>query len=351
MRDLLIIDGGQGEGGGQILRTALALSLVTGRPCRVERIRAGRQKPGLLRQHLTAVQAAVQVSSGRAEGAELGSSLLTFVPGRVRGGDLQFAVGTAGSATLVLQSVLPALMLAPQASRVTLEGGTHNPSAPPFDFLQRSLLPLLRRMGAGVTGSLERHGFYPAGGGRFTVEIEPATRLRPLVLRDRGPVTKSARALVSGLPEGIGTRELKTVHEKLGVPWTSLHVESLTTSPGPGNVLLIDLASDGVTEVVTGFGEKSVPAGVVADRACAEARAYLAAGVPVGRHLADQLLLPLALAGGGEFRTLSPTRHTTTNADVIRQCLDVPIVLSTTDGVCTVTINDRGAQAPHETTS
>lgn len=348
MRDLLIIDGSQGEGGGQILRSALALSLVTGAPCRVERIRAGRQKPGLLRQHLTAVQAAVQVSGGSAKGAELGSGLLTFVPGRVRGGDLQFAVGTAGSATLVLQAVLPALMLAPEASRVTLEGGTHNQSAPPFDFLQRSLLPLLGQMGAGVTAALGRHGFYPAGGGRFTVEIEPVARLRPLVLRDRGPVTKSARALVSGLPEGIGTRELKTVHEKLGVPWTALQVETVT-SPGPGNVVLIDLVSEHVTEVVTGFGEKSVPAGVVADRACSEARAYLAAGVPVGRHLADQLLLPLALAGGGVFRTLPPTRHTTTNAEVIRQFLDVPIALSTTDGVCTVTINDPGAWAPNET--
>lgn len=351
MRDVFIIDGSQGEGGGQILRTALALSLVTGQPCRIERIRAGRQKPGLLRQHLTAVQAAVQVSGGRAEGAELGSSTVTFAPGRVPGGDHHFAVGTAGSATLVLQAVLPALMLAPQASRVTLEGGTHNPLAPPFDFLQRSLLPLLARMGVGATATLDRHGFYPAGGGRFTVEIEPATRLRPLALRTRGPVTKSARALVSGLPEGIGTRELKTVHEKLGVPWASMRAETLTTSPGPGNVLLIDLASEDVTEVVTGFGEKNVPAGVVADRACTEARAYLAAGVPVGRHLADQLLLPLALAAGGEFRTLPPTRHTTTNVDVIRRFLEVPIDLVTAEGVCTITINNHGAAAPHEQTS
>lgn len=325
MRDIITIDGSQGEGGGQILRTALALALVTGRPFRIEGIRAGRPKPGLLRQHLTAVQAAELVGNATVEGATLGARSLAFIPGAVRGGDVHLAVGTAGSTTLVLQAVLPALLTAPVPSRIELEGGTHNPYAPPFEFLQRTLLPLLGRMGARVEVTLHGHGFYPAGGGRVTVEVQPCERLQPLSLLRRGPVRVSARALTSAIPERVGTRELSVVQRRLDVPWTSLTSQVVTTSPGPGNVLLIELASDEVTEVVTGFGEKGVSAQDVADAACTEARTYLQADVPVGVHLADQLLVPLALAGGGTFRTLTPSAHTLTNIAVIGQFLELPI--------------------------
>ena len=171
---MLTINGSQGEGGGQILRTALAMSLVTGKPFRIVRIRAGRKKPGLLRQHLTAVQAAAQIGQATVEGAAIGSQELTFTPGEIRPGEYRFAVGTAGSATLVLQAVLPALLTAPGLSVLTLEGGTHNPFAPPFDFLHRSYLPLVNRMGPTVEARLERPGFYPAGGGKFVVTVEPA---------------------------------------------------------------------------------------------------------------------------------------------------------------------------------
>src|SRR5262245_2007058 len=164
MRDWITIDGSAGEGGGQILRTALALSLVTARPFRIERIRAGRPKPGLLRQHLTAVQAAAKVGAARISGAEVGSLELTFEPTGLRGGAYDFAVGTAGSATLVLQTLLPALLRAREPSQLTIEGGTHNPYAPPFDFLARTFLPVLRRMGAAIEARLEAPGFYPAGG-------------------------------------------------------------------------------------------------------------------------------------------------------------------------------------------
>jgi RNA 3'-terminal phosphate cyclase (ATP) len=339
MRELLHIDGNQGEGGGQVLRTSLALSLVTGRPFRIEAIRAGRSKPGLLRQHLTAVRAAAAVSGATVDGDDLGGMVVTFAPGQVRGGQFHLAVGTAGSATLVLQAILPALLLASQPSRVVLEGGTHNPFAPPFDFLDRTFLPLVQRMGGRVTARLERHGFHPAGGGRFTVDVEPASRLEPLVLLERGSTRLTARALVSDVPEGVAARELKVVHERLGVPWTDLESVVVDTSPGPGNVLVIAIASDAVTEVVTGFGEKGIGAGVVAGRACDEAREYLAAGVPVGAHLADQLLVPMALAGGGSFRTLAPSRHATTNAAVVRQFVDVDVVFANeADGTCTVTM-------------
>lgn len=327
MSALVNIDGSQGEGGGQILRSALALSLVTGRPFLITRIRASRQKPGLLRQHLTAVQAAVAIGAARVVGAEVGSTTLEFAPSRLDGGEYRLAVGTAGSATLVLQAVLPALLVATAPTRLTLEGGTHNPSAPPFDFLARTFLPLIRRMGADIDLALDAHGFYPAGGGRFTVSIRPGRALTPLVLLQRGDVTVRARGLVASLPEQIAKRELDVVRRRLGIDRTGCSIQRIDTSPGPGNVLMIEIASPEVTEIVTGFGMKGVTAERVADEACDDVRGYLDAGAPVGAHLADQLLLPMALAGGGVFRTVKPSAHTITNADVIRQFVDIPIAL------------------------
>jgi RNA 3'-terminal phosphate cyclase (ATP) len=339
MTDWITIDGSEGEGGGQILRTALALSLVTGRPFRIEAIRAARRKPGLLRQHLTAVHAAAEVSDARVSGAELGSRSLSFEPSQVRGGDYRLAVGTAGSATLVLQTVLPGLLFAREPSRLTLEGGTHNPYAPPFDFLAKTFLPILRRMGASVEVSLETYGFYPAGGGRFTVAIEPCATFGRLSLLERGATRVHARAIVALLSENIAKRELSIVRERLEIDRVSCRVETVDTSVGPGNVLMIVIESETVSEVVTGFGVKGVSAEKVASNACDEAQAYIAGCVPVGIHLADQLLIPMALGGGGTFRSLKPTAHTITNADVIRRFLDVTIAVELeSDGTYRVSV-------------
>src|SRR5512136_2571133 len=179
---MITIDGSQGEGGGQILRTSLALSLVTGQPFRMERIRAKRQKPGLLKQHLTAVEAAKTVGCAEVTGAALGSQTLEFKPGPVTPGNYRFAVGTAGSATLVLQTVLPPLLVASGPSTLTLEGGTHNPFAPPFDFLARCFAPVVERMGPRIELKLHRPGFFPAGGGQFEAQITPVNRLKPIDL-------------------------------------------------------------------------------------------------------------------------------------------------------------------------
>ena len=328
---MLTIDGSLGEGGGQILRSSLALSMVTGRPFRIEKIRAGRKKPGLLRQHLTAVRAAGEVCAATMTGASMRSGELTFEPGRVRPGRYAFAVGTAGSATLVLQTVLPALMFADGASQLTLEGGTHNPWAPPFDFLARTLLPLLGQTGAVVTASLERPGFYPAGGGKFEVSIEPGGEARRIDLLERGQiVSRRGRALVARLPDEIAERELDVVHRNLGWSRDDLRVERVDNSAGPGNVVMLEIVSEHVTEVFTGFGQVRVGAGVVAGHAVREAKQYLAAGVPVGGHLADQLLVPMALVGG-RFRTIAPTRHTRTNIDLIQRFVDVEITASKVD--------------------
>ncbi len=345
MSDHIVIDGAAGEGGGQILRSALALSLVTLQPFRIERIRAGREKPGLLRQHLTAVQAAALVGGGRVRGAELGSSTLEFEPSEVRGGTYHLAVGTAGSATLVLQAVLPALLMAREPSRLTLEGGTHNPFAPPFDFFAKTFVPTLRRMGAHIDVTLERHGFYPAGGGRFTVDVSPSARLDPLSLVTRGQTTIRARALIASLPERIARRELARVQQRLSLDRTRCEVDVVTSSAGPGNVLMIDVESSSLTEVITGFGMKGVTSEQVAARACDEVRAYVDADVPVGRYLADQLLVPMALAGASSIRTMAPTAHTTTNIEVIRRFLDVPIVVHDEDGVrCRIDVGHAGKE-------
>lgn len=319
------IDGSRGEGGGQVLRTSLALSLVTGTPFRMTGIRAGRSRPGLLRQHLTGVRAAEAVGGAEVSGAELGSQELTFRPGRVRAGDYHFAVGTAGSATLVLQTVLPALLFAPGPSTLVLEGGTHNPAAPPYDYLERVYLPLLNRMGPKVDSTLERPGFFPVGGGRFHVSVTPAA-LRPLELLERGEVVRrTVRAMVAQLPFDIAQREAETARALLGWAAGEARGETWEGSPGPGNVVSVEVESEHVTERFTAFGEKRVPAEQVATRAAEEARRYLAAGVPVGEHLCDQLLLLCALARGGAFRTLALDSHSITQVETFAHFLDVRV--------------------------
>lgn len=338
---MITIDGSQGEGGGQILRTALALSLVTGQSFRIEKIRAGRQKPGLLRQHLTALEAATQVGNATVDGAALGAKELTFKPGKVTAGDYRFSVGTAGSATLVLQTLLPALIVGRADSTLILEGGTHNPHAPPFHFLASAFLPLVTRMGPGLAASLERAGFYPAGGGRFSVAIKPAARLQPFQLMERGEArSRSARAIIANLSRNVADRELKVVTEKLGWSRECLHVEEIA-SAGPGNALILEIGSEHITEVFTGFGERGVLAETVAEKVVSEARAYLANGAPVGEHLADQLLVPLALARGGGFRATSASRHTRTNIDVIEKFLPVRITIENVGCGVEVTIVEK----------
>ena len=328
---MVTIDGSFGEGGGQILRTSLALSLVTGKPFSIHNIRVGRKKPGLMRQHLTAVNAAAEIGMAAIEGNRIGSQAFTFDPETIKPGNFQFAIGSAGSCTLVFQTILPALLMAGEPSEIILEGGTHNPFAPPFDFLEKAFLSVINRMGPQVDAVLEKPGFYPAGGGRFKVSISPAV-LNRIDLLERGNIIhKTARASVANLPVKIANRELKVIREKLEWGRELLKAVEVENSQGPGNILTVEVESDNITEVFTGFGEKGVSAEKVAKRAVKAVQEYLALNVPVGRYLADQLLIPMALAGGGKFRTLSPTQHTTTNVDIIKKFLDVEIVINESD--------------------
>jgi len=323
---MITIDGSDGEGGGQILRTSLALSLVTGQSFRIERIRARRQKPGLLRQHLTAVEAAKAVGCAEVTGAAPGSQTLEFKPGTLTLGNYRFAVGTAGSATLVLQTILPALLTASGPSTLAIEGGTHNPLAPSFDFLARCFMPLIHRLGPTVELELGRPGFFPAGGGRFHARVEPAKKLTRFDLLERGSIRgRHARIWLSKLSEQVAERELAVVREKLKWRADECSIENVPHPLGPGNAVVLELEAEHVTEVFTGFGERGRPAEDVAKTAVEAAKTWLEANVPADEHLADQLLIPMALAGGGCFRTTKPSLHTTTNAQIIQRFLTVPI--------------------------
>ena len=336
------LDGSQGEGGGQILRTALTLSMITGIPFRIERIRAKRGKPGLLRQHLTAVNAAAQICGAQVRGAEPGSLKLAFVPGKIRGGDYRYAIGTAGSCTLVLQTVLPALWFADAPSTVTVSGGTHNSAAPPADFLQRVWLPLMQRMGVETDLELQRHGFYPAGGGELRASVRPVATLQALNLPSHGDLQQAqATAIFAGIPADVGKHELATLAEQIGAELGELQCEmrGLSSREGPGNALLLELRYAELTELFTAFGEKGVPAETVALRLAKETLYFHRSGAAVGEHLADQLLLPMALAGAGSFRVVALSSHLQTNIEVIQKFLPVEFTVLTEAGVHRVALN------------
>ena len=319
---MIEIDGSEGEGGGQILRSSLSLSICTQQAFRIFDVRANREPPGLKRQHLTAVKSAAEICDADVVGDHLGSRELIFQPRRLNCRSYSFNIATAGSSTLVLQTVLAPLLMGTERSSVEIIGGTHNRGSPPFDFLDRAFVPLLRRMGAEITLQILRYGFYPRGGGQIQCEIRPA-RLRPLQLHERGALEQiAADAYVAALPMNIAERELNAIGQSLDIPREHLHLQGLPNDMGPGNAVTITANFANVTEVFTGFGERGVLAENVAKAAASEAREYLDSSAPVGEHLADQLLLPLALAGGGTFVATRITDHLRSSANVIARFTD-----------------------------
>jgi RNA 3'-terminal phosphate cyclase (ATP) len=322
--DMIELDGA--HGGGQLLRTALSLSLCTGTGFTMQQIRAGRPRPGLMRQHLTAVNAAAEIGRARVYGAELGATTLRFEPGTVEAGAYRFATGSAGSTTLVLQTVLPPLWRCAGASTLRLEGGTHNPLAPSADFIADSYLTLLQQLGIEAALELETHGFYPAGGGAINATVTPCLQARHGAFYQRGElVCVQATALLSGLSSAIGRRELDVLGKRLDLAEGALHLRSVRPAVGPGNALLVRVRHAAHVATFTGYGERGVPAEKVAERLADEVQAYLDSGAFVSEHLGDQLLLPMALAGGGEFTTTAPSDHLRSNAALIEKFLDVDI--------------------------
>lgn len=335
--DMIEIDGS--AGGGQLLRTALSLSLCTGIGFNMRNIRAKRSRPGLMRQHLTAVNAATRIGNACTHGAELGATDLRFEPGVVLPGEYAFATGSAGSATLVLQTVLPPLWRCDASSRIRLEGGTHNPLAPSADFIADTYLPALKRIGIDASVELERPGFFPAGGGIVHATVAPATALCRTEFLDRGALQSiEAVALLSGLSSSIGERELQTLGARFALPATALHLRQVRPSIGPGNALLLRIRHEHHTETFTGHGERGTSAENVAMRLADEARTWLDSGSAVSEHLSDQLLLPMALAGGGAFTTHVIGDHLRSNARLIEQFLPVRIDWAEAPGGWRVTV-------------
>lgn len=326
---MMEIDGAAGEGGGQILRTSLALAMCTGQPFELTRIRAGRAKPGLMRQHLSCVNAALAVCGGEAEGAALNAQTLRFTPGPVRAGDYTFSIGTAGSCTLVLQTVWPALLLADGPTHLTLNGGTHNPMAPCFHFLERSYAPLLQRLGAGSRLTLRRLGFYPAGGGQIEALILPADDLQPFDLVERGALEDArGECFAPGLARGVAQQQLEALGAALGWNGAQLYEAPVRQREGPGNALLATLRHANVTEVFSQFGDRTRETQDVARALVDEVRAYQGSTVVMGPYLADQWALPLALAvwqrqRAARYTCTELTPHAHTNFDVIARFLPV----------------------------
>jgi len=335
---MIIIDGSEGEGGGQVLRYACALSLLTGEPFTIENIRGGREKSGLMRQHVTAIEAACVIGAAECSGLAVGSSSIVFRPGRVTPGDYHFAVGTAGSTGLVLQTILVPLMLADAPSRIVIEGGTHAMAAPPFEFIERTLLPVINRMGPTVSTRLARHGFFPRGGGRIEVDIDPAP-LRAIACVERGALRRvGATAILAGIPFDVGERELKMAAKTLpDWPPEAFATRQLPAEQGPGNALLIEAEFDHVTEVMSAFGKIGIPAERLAKTAAGRMGGYLASEAFAGPYLQDQLLLPFAMAGGGVFSTVKPSQHTLTAAALIERFTGVRFAIAPReDGVIMV---------------
>lgn len=323
MATTIQIDGSLG--GGQILRSSLSLSALTGQPFVIDSIRGQRKRAGLMRQHLTAVRAAAQICGAQRVGDELGSTRLEFSPGALEPGSYRFAVGSAGSACLVLQTVLPPLAVAGGKSEIVFEGGTHNPLAPPYPFLDQVVFPLWEQMGVGITRRLERAGFYPAGGGRFVVEITPTNRLAPLALLARGArVRLSGTALLANLPKHIAERELSILGQELGIAQEDLHIRT-PEADGPGNVLMVSAEFEHIRELVVDFGEQGLRAEALAHRVAHEMDSYLKSDAVVGQHLADQLLIPMAMAGSGTMRAHFLTDHVKSNLEVVKKFLPVEV--------------------------
>ena len=356
---MIELDGSLGEGGGQILRTALALSLISQQPFRINNIRAKRPKPGLMRQHLACVQAAVAICGGALQTAavakdgqavQVGDTSLHFTPGAVCSGSYEFAIGSAGSCMLVLQTVLWPLALAQGESVLTLRGGTHNPMAPSLSFLEL-LAQYVRWQSGNLTSKiwsmeLRRHGFYPAGGGEVRVHIHPSVDgFAPIELMERGALVEAwAECLHAGVPKGVADRELAVLQKAFNWGDAQLCNHALRANEGPGNALLVGLQYEHITELFASYGERNRSAEQVAHELVKEVRTYMAQTAPVRPHMADQLMIPMALAAmqgkKGQYFATELTEHTRTNAQVIEKFLPVKFVMQAQGDGFLITIAD-----------
>lgn len=341
---MIVINGSYGEGGGQVLRTSLTLSALLGQPMRIENIRAKRSKPGLQAQHLTGVWAIAQICDAELAGADLGSLSLTFKPrSSPQAGEYSFDVaqarkgGSAGATSLVFQTLLLPLALAPGQSRLTIDGGTHVAWSPPFHYLKHVYLPTLARMGLEAQAEIEKWGWYPIGGGQMTAAISGRgeSDLSGLDLVERGELKRLwGISAASNLPAHISQRQKKRADGYLRKRGFTPQIE-MVEAPSPGTGTVVFLVAE-YEHAVAGFfspGRRGKPAEKVAEEACREFMAYHQSGACLDKHLADQLILPLALAPApSAFTTSEITQHLLTSIWAVEQFLDVRFQIEGEEG-------------------
>lgn len=325
---MLEIDGTYGEGGGQILRSALTLALITGRAFHLRRVRAGRAKPGLRPQHLQAVRAAAEIGRAMVRGGELESQDLIFEPGPVRPGHYEFDIGTAGAASLVLQTLLVPLGLGSESSTVRVVGGTHVPWSPCFHYLDRQWCHHLEQIGFRLNLKLVRPGFYPPGGGCIAAEVAAVETLRAQEWTRRGQLLDiEVLSAAANLPEHVIERQRDQARRRLAGLNCPLSVRvQRWEADSPGTLLVLLARFEHSQACFFALGARGKPAERVADEAVEQLLAFIGTGAVVDEYLADQILVPLALAGPGSvLRTARVTQHLLTNAWVVQQFLPVAI--------------------------
>ena len=328
------IDGSMGEGGGQILRTALSLSMITGKPFEIHHIRANRRKPGLRPQHLTAINIAKKISQADTMGVYLDSTSVTFVPKTIRSGTYSVDIGTAGSASLVLQTILVPLGMANSASSVAVTGGTHVPWSPSFEYLKSIWSPFMKEIGYDFLLSLESSGFYPQGGGKITAVIRPNTIIKPLQKIQRGNLlTVTGISSIANLDESIASRQkitaLKILYEKdLGIDNKKIKIKSThLPSRFKGTELFLKAEYENGLGGFSSLGQKGKPAEKVAEESVNSFLKFHKEGGAVDKYMADQLLLPLSLIkGNSQFSTGKISNHFQTNREIIIKFLPVKII-------------------------
>jgi RNA 3'-terminal phosphate cyclase (ATP) len=346
---VITVDGALGEGGGQVLRSSLALSLITGKSFDMIHIRSRRAKPGLMAQHLKAVEAAAAVGTARVEGARLGSQSLIFEPSGMRSGEYHFDIGTAGSTSLVLQTILLPLSFAREGSSVTIVGGTHVPWSPSFHYLELQWLHYMRKIGFNIRMNLDAAGFYPRGGGLVRAAVQPAAAVSPICLTSRGAL-KKIRGIsgVANLDVSVAERQRLRAYRRLEHALGPVEIEILQLpSPSKGTFLLLLGEFENSQCCFSALGARGKSAERVADEAVDGFLEFLATDGAVDYHLADQLILPLALASGASrVRTSRITSHLMTNAEIVKMFLPVSIEMDGQIGhPGSVCIGSGGSQA------
>lgn len=332
---MIKIDGSFGEGGGQVLRTSLSLAALTGCAVQIENIRANREKPGLRPQHLTAVMAVAQICGAEVDGASVGSDELVFKPHAIRPGSYEFDVSkiqaSAGSVNLVLQTILWPLIFAEKKSHIVFKGGTHVPFAPTFNYIADIFLPTVAEMGLICDYRLVKAGYYPIGGGETRLEIRPVDELKPIDLSKlTEPISLELISAVSNLPDSIAERQMNEATERLQERDLTSAVDiKQYPSPGKGTFVFISSNAGPVHAGFQSLGELKKRAEKVADEACDDLFAYLDSEMALDKHLADQLIIPMALAkGNSKFTTSEITLHLLTNISVVEKFLDVRFHIS-----------------------